>query len=225
MEVRPLLLGHRGARRHKLISENTLAAFDFALASGCDGFEFDVRLSADGQAVICHDATARANGLEIAHAAAQEVGLPLLREVLKRYHGRAFLDIELKVAGLEKLMADILGDCDFDPSAVVVSSFLPEVLESLHSVDAKIPLGLICETQNQLGLWRKLLVEYVIPHSKLIQKELVSEIKSAGRKIIVWTVNTPAGMKRFAKFGVDGIVSDDPQLLLRTLGARTDSKK
>jgi len=55
MPIRPLLLGHRGARAEKSIPENTLASFDCALAQGCDGFEFDVRLSADGQPVICHD--------------------------------------------------------------------------------------------------------------------------------------------------------------------------
>ena len=48
MAIRPLLLGHRGARAEKSISENTLASFDLALAQGCDGFEFDVRLAADG---------------------------------------------------------------------------------------------------------------------------------------------------------------------------------
>jgi glycerophosphoryl diester phosphodiesterase len=225
MEVRPLLLGHRGTRRHKSIAENTVAAFDFALASGCDGFEFDVRLSADGQAVICHDATTPARGLEIAHCAAEEVGLPLLREVLTRYRRKAFLDIELKVAGLEKVTADLLQECGSDANRCVISSFLPEVVESLHRVDAKIPLGLICETQAQFRLWRKLPVEYVIPHHKLVRRELVSEIKSDGKKIIVWTVNTPAAMKRLAKLGVDGIVSDNPQRLFRILRAASSSKK
>ena len=49
-------LGHRGARAVRQIPENTLASFELCLQHGCDGFEFDVRLSADGQAVICHDA-------------------------------------------------------------------------------------------------------------------------------------------------------------------------
>jgi glycerophosphoryl diester phosphodiesterase len=225
MEVRPLLLGHRGTRRHKSIAENTLAAFDFALASGCDGFEFDVRLSANGQAVICHDTTTPNHRLEITHCAAEELGLPLLREILSRYAGKAFLDIELKVAGLDKITANLLRECGADTSRFVVSSFLPEVLESLHRADSNIPQGLICETQTQLELWRKLPVEYVIPHSKLIRKELVSEIKSAGKKIIVWTVNTPTAIKRFAKSGVDGIVSDNPQQLFRILRAATDSRK
>ena len=66
---RPLLLGHRGARSLKTIPENTLASFDRALADGCDGFEFDVRLTSDGAAVICHDP--ETEGVEIAHVSSQ----------------------------------------------------------------------------------------------------------------------------------------------------------
>src|SRR5580658_3765068 len=129
MEIRPLLLGHRGARGEKSLPENTVASFDRALASGCDGFEFDVRLTADGQAVICHDA--KIGDLEIAKSAARRLALPLLREVLTRYQGHAFLDIELKVAGLETITADMLQK--FAPArGFVVSSFLPEVLQALH---------------------------------------------------------------------------------------------
>src|ERR1700675_4045544 len=88
----PLLLGHRGARADKSIPESTLASFDLALAQGCDGFEFDVRLTADRQAAVCHDPTIR--GLKIAESSAQELALPLLREVLNRYQSTAFLDVE-----------------------------------------------------------------------------------------------------------------------------------
>ena len=81
---RPLLLGHRGARALKSIPENTLASFDRALADGCDGFEFDVRLSAGGTAVVCHDA--QTGNFEIASASAEQLSaLPQLRDVLARY--------------------------------------------------------------------------------------------------------------------------------------------
>src|ERR1700685_1362115 len=123
MQITPLLLGHRGARAEKAIAENTLPAFDFALAQGCDGFEFDVRLTADGQAVVCHDATTR--GREIAASPASQLALPLLHDVLTRYQNKAFLDIELKVSGLEAITAELLRR--FPPArGFVVSSFLPE---------------------------------------------------------------------------------------------------
>jgi glycerophosphoryl diester phosphodiesterase len=51
---KPLVIAHRGASG--LAPENTMAAFRLAIALGADGFEFDVQLSADGQAVVIHDA-------------------------------------------------------------------------------------------------------------------------------------------------------------------------
>jgi glycerophosphoryl diester phosphodiesterase len=217
METRPLLLGHRGARAEKSVPENTLASFDLALTRGCDGFEFDVRLTADGQAVVCHDANVR--GLEIARSSSQQLALPRLDEVVTRYQSTAFLDVELKVPCLERITADLLRKL-VPGRGFVVSSFLPEVLGTIHDLDATIPLGLICETQAQVSRWIHLPVEYVIPHYKLLQADLISGIKDAGRKILVWTVNAAADMKRFSDWGVDGIISDNPERLELTLGRR-----
>src|SRR5712671_2596488 len=186
MASHPLLLGHRGVRGEKSIPENSLASFDLALAEGCDGFEFDVRLSADGQAVICHDAEIR--GQEIASCPAGELSLPSLRDVLTRYQSNAFLDIELKVPGLENVAVDLLHTIR-PARSFVLSSFLPEVLQTIHSLDKTAPLGLICETQDGLIPWTRLPVEYVIPHYRLLRKDLITELKNAGRKIFVWTVN------------------------------------
>jgi len=219
MATRPLLLGHRGARGEKSVRENTLASFDLALAQGCDGFEFDVRLTADGQAVICHDPTTR--GLKIAETSADVLELPSLHEVLTRYQSNAFLDIELKVGGLEQIAADLLRTIP-PARGFVVSSFLPAVLTTLNGLEAAIPLGLICETRAQFSLWPQLPVGYVIAHHKLIHQELISEMRAAGKKILVWTVNVPADMKRLAKWAVDGIISDYPKQLARTLGRKTE---
>ena len=62
----PLLLGHRGSRVSAGIPENTFASFDLALKHGCDGFEFDVRLTACGTAVVCHDP--KVGGITVARA-------------------------------------------------------------------------------------------------------------------------------------------------------------
>ncbi|HZC23417.1 MAG TPA: glycerophosphodiester phosphodiesterase [Candidatus Binatia bacterium] len=214
---RPLLLGHRGARAQRSIPENTLASFDRALADGCDGFEFDVRLTADGVAVVCHDP--RSAGLEIAQVRTERLAaLPRLEDVLSRYHQRAFLDIELKVAGLEAIVAAMVRT--FPPQrGFVISSFLPKVLEQMHAHDRAIPLGLICETRAELARWKDLPVEYVIPQAKLVDSKNISMIKDAGKKVLVWTVNDPEEMLRFAQAGVDGIISDDTSLLVRTLSS------
>ena len=217
MPIRPLLLGHRGARAERSIPENSLASFDRAIAHGCDGFEFDVRLSADGQPVICHDATV--GGLEVAHCTAQQLALPLLRDVLQRYQTTAFLDIELKISGTEAVTLNLLRA--YPPvRGCVISSFLPEVLQAVHDSDATVPLGLICETRAQFSLWPTLPVDFVIPHHKLVTRSVIQEIKSSGRKVLVWTVNTTQGMKRLSEWQVDGIISDDPKRLALTLAAQ-----
>ena len=209
--ILPLLLGHRGARAVRSIRENTIESFDRALADGCHGFEFDVRLTADGQAVICHDP--RSGGVEIATARAALVDqLPHLDDVLVRYQERAFLDIELKVGGLEKIMLELLRK--YPPQrGFVVSSFLPEVLLAIRAEDAAVPLGLICERRGKLLRWKDLPVEYVIPHHKLATPSLLRELKEAGKKSLVWTVNDPAEMARFRGLGVDGIISDETGVL------------
>jgi glycerophosphoryl diester phosphodiesterase len=216
MSNRPLLLGHRGTRAVQSIPENTLASFDRALADGCDGFEFDVRLTVDLEAVISHDAKVGRDKIE--RATAKEVSqLPRLRDVLQRYRD-SFLDIELKVKGLERSIVDLF--LRLKPrKGCVVSSFLPGALKSLHAEDATVPLGLICETKTQLRLWNELPIHYVIPHYELVDAELIRKVKGAGKKVMVWTVNEAIAMRQFAEWGVDGIISDDTKLLVQTLAA------
>jgi glycerophosphoryl diester phosphodiesterase len=213
---RPLLLGHRGARAVRSIPENTIASFDRALADGCDGFEFDVRLTEDEEAVVCHDP--KVSRYDVSRTPAKQLPqLPRLRDVLQRYRD-SFLDIELKVKGLERIILDLF--LRHKPrQGFVVSSFQPGALKSMHALDATVPLGVICEFKNQLRLWNELPVQYVIPRLDLAEPELIRKIKGAGKKVIVWTVNDPADMQRFAECGVDGIISDDPALLCRTLVA------
>jgi len=101
----PLLLGHRGARAFTSVPENSFASFDLALQHGCDGFEFDVRLTGCGRALVCHNPKIR--GVTVSRAQANQLrDLPQLEKVIEQYGNRVFLDIELKVRGLEpKLLA------------------------------------------------------------------------------------------------------------------------
>jgi glycerophosphoryl diester phosphodiesterase len=215
----PLLLGHRGARAVRSMPENTIESFDRALADGCDGFEFDVRVTADHVAVVCHDP--RFHKVEIATANATQVfQLPHLEDVLSRYQERAFLDIELKVAGLQKITLELLRK--YPPKrGFVISSFLPDVLVALRHHDERVPLGVICETREELRRWRELPVEYVIPHHKLVTESLIRELKKQGKKILIWTVNRRVQIDRFRNLGVDGIITDDTKLLRQLAGNLT----
>jgi glycerophosphoryl diester phosphodiesterase len=216
----PLLLGHRGARASTGVAENTYASFDLALAHGCGGFEFDVRLTGSGRSVICHDP--KVDGINVSEATADQLlYLPLLDDLLQRYAQRAFLDVELKVPSLESKVLNLLREYRMETD-YVVSSFLPEVVMELKTRSAKIQAGIICEKPGQLACWRETNVEYVIPHCSLVTLKLVKEVHSAGSKLFTWTVNDQRTMLRLAEWGVDGIISDDTELLARTFtGSKT----
>lgn len=211
---RPLLLGHRGARATRTIPENTIESFDLALAHGCDGFEFDVRKTADGRAVICHDPVV--DDVEISKAGPGRLEtLPTLKEVLTRYAAKAFLDIELKVPGLEH---SLLSALRMHPPqrGFVVSSFLPEVLDALAALDSALPLGLLTETPSQLARWNRAPARFVLPHYPQVDSDLCKNVHAAGKKIFAWTVNDREGMRRLASLGIDGLISDDTELLVQT---------
>jgi glycerophosphoryl diester phosphodiesterase len=211
----PLLLGHRGARASTGIPENTFASFDLALEHGCDGFEFDVRLMACGSAVVCHDP--KVGKITVARAQAKQLPqLPRLNDVIQRYGQRAFLNIELKVKDLESKVLTALAE--FPPrQGYVVSSFIPDVVMELEARSSSVMIGIICEPSGQLARWHELPVDYVIPHQALVNRSLVEEIQHAGLRVFVWTVNDKEAMLSLADLGVDGIISDDTELLVRTL--------
>ena len=213
--IAPLLLGHRGARASRDIPENTLESFELCLEHGCDGFEFDVRLSSDGIAVICHDPTIRS--LKIDRTEANKLALPTLDQVLRQFSTRAFLDIELKVSGLESVVLAALRE--YPPTRdYVVSSFLPEVLAEVHRLDAAVPLGHLYDQPPNQTL--DLPVAWMIPHLSLASEKLIDEARNLGRKVMVWTVNRSSDMRRLADWGADAIISDDTRLLAESFPPR-----
>jgi len=228
-ERRPLLLGHRGCRTPKFC-ENSIAAFEYTLASGCDGFEFDVRQTADGKLVCVHDDAIRRHGVAQTNygelckqylksrSGPERTDIAILQDVLERFSDLAFLNIELKIPGMEKVVVELLEDLNHD--RLVVSSFLVEVICRIAEIDADIPLGYIFDSVNGLKTWPSLPARYVVPPHDLVSQELVAGVHKAGRKLVAWTVNRPQEMRSLAELGVDGIISDDPKLLSETLGLR-----
>jgi len=136
----PLLLGHRGARHYA--PENTLAAFDIALRHGADGFEFDVRCTRDRQTILCHDPklnrlVLRRHTLKrIQDSCSERDGMPpTLEDVLDRYR-REFLNIEVKVRGIEPVIVAAVKRVR--PKDYFISSFRPGVVRRLHALEASL---------------------------------------------------------------------------------------
>ncbi len=216
--MRPLARTGLGRRKpHQ--RENTLAAFDYALQEGCDGFEFDVRYTHDRRSILCHDAKLRRR--EVAHhehaVLERRHGspLPCLEEVLARFAATAFLDIELKVAGNEE---EIVAAVRAHPPqrGFVISSFLPEVLLRLHELDPSLPLGYVCKVPELAKAWTELPIACFIPHHSLVSRRLVEEVHQRQLTVMTWTVNAERDLRRLAYWGVDGLISDSPRLLRQT---------
>jgi glycerophosphoryl diester phosphodiesterase len=100
----------------------------------------------------------------------------------------------------------------------VVSSFLPEILLILRQLDEHLPLGLLCETPPQLAAWPRFPTKYVLPHYALMSVDLCEALRKDKRKVITWTVNRKESMQEFEKMGVDGIISDDTEMLAKLRG-------
>jgi glycerophosphoryl diester phosphodiesterase len=213
MQARPLLLGHRGSRWLRSIPENTVRAFDLALQHGCDGFEFDVRCTRDGRPIICHDPRWQGNLIAESDRAALRHLVPL-EAVLSRYGKRAFLDIEIKVTGIEEAVLRVLSQ--LPPECVfVISSFLPGVLMDIRERDDSIPLGIIFE--RRVPRWQGLPVDYLMAQKSLVTRRLIDDAHEAGKKLFAWTVNDKKAMLRLARWGVDGIISDKTKVLVAAL--------
>jgi glycerophosphoryl diester phosphodiesterase len=219
-----LLLGHRGARLYA--PENTIPAFDLALKHGVDGFEFDVRCTRSKESIVCHDRkfnrmAVRTRTLEQIHAKCSIDGKPpCLEDVLELYSRKAFLNIEVKVRGMELVVLEAVKR--FPPQrGYFISSFLPSVVRKLHALDRSLVLGAISKSYWHLRRWKALPVSYVVPHFGLLTPKLVQELHNAGKTVITWTVNDPSRMLEAAAMGVDGVISDDTKLLVKTLGTKS----
>ena len=122
-----LIIAHRGAPNHA--PENTLAAFDVALALGFAHIELDAQLTRDGVPVVFHDDTLERTTdgsgplatRTLAELKRLDAGawfgpafrgerIPALEEVLVRYRGKAYLHLELKSEepGLPSKVAELL---------------------------------------------------------------------------------------------------------------------
>jgi glycerophosphoryl diester phosphodiesterase len=151
--------------------------------------------------------------------AALEERPPSLEDVLDHYAGSAFLNIEVKVRGMEQLVARAVKRTR-PRRGYFISSFLPSVVRKLHALDSSLVLGTLAQTRWQLRRWRLLPTTYVVPHYRLLSRRLIKKLHTAGKTVVTWTVNDSRQMLRAAKMGVDGIISDDTKLLVETLGKR-----
>lgn len=220
-ETRPLALAHRGARL--LAEENTIAAFELALEHGCDGFECDLRLTADSEIVVCHDAEflelsvaeSKYSELVSRAEAGNKAFPPRLEELVSRFGGRAYMDLDLKVYGMAARLAELLGNLKRE--TVIISSFLSCVLDEMRSCDPSFKSAWICDDAAQLERWREIESETIVLHFHLATLERIRELHAAGKRVMVWAAEQEQEIEQLMESGVEGIISGHTQLLAATV--------
>ncbi|TRX39418.1 glycerophosphodiester phosphodiesterase [Flavobacterium restrictum] len=221
-----LKIGHRGAKGYE--PENTIASFQKAIDMQVDGIELDVHLSADGHLMVLHDDTidrttngkGAVNTLSLLELKTFRIAgiheIPTLTEVLDLVNQNVLVNIELKsYETAEKVITTIeqyILDKNGDYSHFLVSSFDWNALQQIRFLNAKIPIGILTETNLDLAfsVAKFMKAEAIHPYFHLLTKENTAQIQEKGIQVFPWTINTLEDIQKIKSFNVNGIITDFP---------------
>lgn len=221
--TRVLVVAHRGAsRRHP---ENTIEAFRGARGLGADWVELDVRRTRDGALAVHHDA-ALPDGRLVVDVRAVELppSVPLLDTALDACDGMG-VNIEIKNSS---------GEPDFDAAEhlagwvsslvverreqerVLVSSFSAATIDRVRTLEPSIPTALLTFNLPDPAATVELVAarghDAIHPFVRTVDGELVERAHAAGLAVNTWTCDDPVYMRELVGFGVDGIVTNVPDI-------------
>ena len=230
---RPLVFAHRGGS--KLGPENTIPAFDRGMASGADGLELDVHLSRDNVVVVHHDArlerTTRGTGPLRERTAAELAAwdVPTLRDVLERYPGaRIIIELKEESEALARGVVEEVQRAQAGPR-VCLGSFSVRALRLARAIDPQLATS-GGRMEVRLALYRSWInlspghppyQAFQVPETsgstRVVSPRLVRLAHKAGVTVQVWTVDAPDDIRRLLDWGVDGIISDRPDIAVETV--------
>lgn len=215
-----LKIAHRGAKGYA--PENTLIAFEKAIAMHSDGVELDVQLSKDHIPVVIHDETVdrttTATGFVHDYTATQlhELEIPSLKHVFDLVNRRCFINIEIKnnaaAQSVVHLIEEYVEQHHWKYSDFLVSSFNWNELSEITAANCNIPIGVITHNDIEASfLFAKKINAFSIhPFFELLDHQIVASIQEHSFKVFPWTINTTEAISLLHSFGVDGIISDFP---------------
>jgi len=224
-----LVIAHRGASAYA--PENTLSAFRVAAEQKTDFVELDVQESLDGEVVVVHDADlmrvggapwriweatgAELRAVPIAWSRGSEPPehLPTLAEALAVCKGRCRVVVELKSYGhderLEERVVEIVEASGMADDCVFMSLDHGMV----HKMKALRPSWrsgvLVAQAMGDLA---KFDADFYAVRAELATRRFVRRVHREGRDVYVWTVNDPAWMLAAMGRGVDGLITDKPDV-------------
>jgi len=234
-----LILAHRGASADA--PENTLPAFEEAVAQGADGVELDVMLCGSGELVVCHDERLdRLAGRDLAVKATPlaelrklDVGrhlgfkafatIPTLEEVFAALPARFLVNVELKCdslddGGLARRAGEYLVRGGL-AERVIVSSFNPVCMWKLAWAFPQLRRGWLIDPDRPFwledGFTRWCANFSAHPPHQAVTAYHMQRWKRAGLEVAAWTVDDPAEARRLRDLGVQYCITNRPRFLRR----------
>jgi len=232
------VIAHRGAAGKA--PENTLASVRQAVEDGADWIEIDVQETADGEVVVIHDSDfmkLAGKDLKVWDAKLAEIDridvgswfdpsfaterVPTLGDVLAAARGKAKVVIELKYYGydqdLERRVVQIVEDAGM-ASAVAVMSLKYKGIQKIRALRPDWTIGLL--SAKGVGDLTKLDADFLAVNQGMATPGFVRRAQAAGKQVFVWTIDDPVSMSRMISIGVDGIITDEPELARQVLAQR-----
>jgi glycerophosphoryl diester phosphodiesterase len=218
-------VGHRGAAAYA--PGNTMASFQRALALGVDMIEFDVRRSRDGHLVLAHDETLAGPAGEVDVAAtdladlrALDLGggerIMTLDEALAFLRGRCAVMIDLKGEGFEAPLVEAIRRAGLAPEELVIPGGTAFSRRAIRALDPALPLSLSLDDEAESLLTPAFIeaidTEAVTWRHRLITPERVAQLHKKSRTVYTWTVDDPETLARVRAAGVDGVITNRPDL-------------
>jgi len=225
--VKTRVIAHRGASVER--PENTLAAFELAVAQRADMIETDLHHLRDGAIALFHDDDVRGRPVgahDLAELRAALPQAPTLQETLDAVGRQIDFNLELKAPragpyeGLEARVLDLVRRREI-LSRTLFSSFSDTVLRRLRELEPKARLGTLVSARQPgdiLARAASVGAEAVHLDLRLATAARIREAHAAGYQVNVWTVDRPEDQKRLVGEGTDGILTNLPAQLRALVG-------
>jgi len=208
-----LAIAHRGDPvAHR---ENTIAAFEAAVAAGADMVELDVWPSADGVAAVLHDETLdrlwnvprRVGELPIAELAA--IGIPSLADALEAIPVQVMVDYKDERAVDPALDAVLAADA-LDRCVFAGDNFAGHrLIRSLHP-DARIAVTWNWADRDPDAILDELDAEFFNPDGRVLfeNPSFVEQMRERGTAVSVWTLDRREHIEWALELGVDAVITN-----------------
>lgn len=207
-----------------------MKAFETAFSNGAKGIEFDVRSCQSGEIVVIHDETidrtsngsGKVDKMTLKELQKFDFGrgekIPTLESVLKKYGEKYWLNIEIKESGLENSLLKLLVQNNIKKK-IVISSFQISVINTIKSLNPEIETAYLYDfpLEELDDLLEEINIEGLHPGKNYVSEALIRKAHALGLKVRSWTIDDEKLATKYARWGIDGIITNVPERLIKVI--------